>query len=333
VDNEGASNQDAVVDLTISVINHSNPELLAECLRSILAATRRISVDIWVVDNATDGRLVPQMHGEFPTIHWLFNKSPLGFSANHNQILSQASSRYVCILNDDTIVHEGAFDNLVEFMDVNSTVGMVGARLLNPDGTIQNCTFHFMSLWSELIDICYVPRSANRLKFTGVDPAQFRSEAAEVDWVLGACLVVRKETLAEVGLLDSELSPIANTEEVDWCLRARKCGWKVAYCPTATLTHLGGQSFKRPLAGADKMRVEIHRTRIAFFEKHYGVVVALTLRMIYILTMPWNAFMLTQSLIRRRVNATEYMSYMSTHWLVVLTSLSGCSRARMEACR
>jgi N-acetylglucosaminyl-diphospho-decaprenol L-rhamnosyltransferase len=299
-------------DLTISLINHSNPQMLWDCLRSLYAATHEVTLDVWVVDNATDGRLVPEIQAEFPQVHWLVNTQRQGFSANHNQVLRQATGRYACILNDDILVHDGAFDTLIHYMDANPEVGMAGARLLNADGSQQNCTFKFMTLWTELIGICFLPASLCHLKTCGIDPAQTQDSPQMVDWVLGACMIVRDTTLAQVGMLDDHLSPIANTEEVDWCFRAQRAGWRVAYCPAATLTHYGGQSMKSTSEGADRIRVEMYRTRLAFFRKHHGRSQAGLLRVIYGVTLPWNWVMLTQSLLRRRLDRRRYHNDLAT---------------------
>ena len=309
------------LDLTISIINHSNPQMLQECLRSLFAATHTVSLDVWVVDNATGGAGVPEMQAAFPQVHWLFNEQRLGFSANHNQVLRQATGRYACILNDDMVVHDGAFDTLVAYMDENPKVGMAGARLLNGDGTQQNCTFRFMTLWSELVGICFLPGPLNALKTVGLDPAQNGTAPALVDWVLGACVVVRDEALRQVGLLDDVLSPVANTEEVDWCFRARRAGWQVAYCPAAVLTHFGGQSQKPAATGPDKMRVEMYRTRIAFFRKHYGLAPMLLLRAIYLTTLPWNAAMLSQSTWRKTITPTHRRNALATLGKIAAISL------------
>ena len=308
-------------DLTISIINHSNPQMLHECLHSLFAATHRVSLDVWVVDNATGGAGVPEMQAAFPQVRWLFNEQRLGFSANHNQVLQQATGRYACILNDDMVVHDGAFDTLVAYMDENPKVGMAGARLLNGDGTPQNCTFRFMTLWSELVGICLLPGPLNVLKTVGLDPAQAQDRPATVDWVLGACLVVRDTALQQIGLLDSELSPIANTEEVDWCYRARRAGWQVAYCPAAILTHYGGQSQKPDATGPDRMRVEMHRTRIAFFRKHYGALQTCLLRLIYLTTLPWNMAMLSQSVLRKTITSEYRRNTLSTLYGIATTGI------------
>ena len=288
-------------DLTLSIINHANPHLLQACLRSLFAATHQLQLDVWVVDNATDRAGVGEMQSEFPQVRWLFNTERLGFSANHNQVLKQAAGRYACILNDDTVVHDGALDTLIAYMDTHPQIGLAGAKLLYADGTLQNCAFRFPTLWSEWIDICFLPGPLHRLKTIGIDPAQSGSEPARVDWALGACLIVRDTTLQQVGLLDSKLSPIVYTEEIDWCYRAHKSGWKVAYCPNAVLTHYGGQSSIAAKTGPDRMRVELYRTRLRFFRKHYGPLPTLLLRLIYLTTLPWNAAMLAQSALRRTI--------------------------------
>ena len=315
------------LDLSISLINHSNPDLLRDCLRSLYASTHTLRLDIWIVDNATDKRLVAEMQAEFPHVRWLFNAERLGFSANHNQVLKQASGRYLCILNDDTLIHDETFDTLVAYMDAHPPVGMAGAKLLNKDGSLQNCTFRFPSLLSELWGICFLPASLAGLKTGGIDAAQTRNKPAQVDWVLGACIVTRSETVQQIGLLDSELSPIANTEEVDWCRRAHQSGWQVVYCPDAVITHYGGQSLNKAVqAGADPIRVEMYRTRLAFFRKHYGVGTAALLRLIYALSLPWNLLMLTQSILRRRISSAEGKRHAAT--LARIAIVSAFTRAR-----
>jgi GT2 family glycosyltransferase len=244
-----------VPDLGISIINHSNPQMLRDCIASIYSSTKSIQFEIWVIDNATDQKQVPEIRAEFPDVKWMFNKSRLGFSANHNQALAVAPGRYLCILNDDTIIHDGALDELVRHMDENPKAGMTGPRLLNRDGSIQNSTFRAKTLLGETIDMLQLPGGLNRLKLRGIDPAQFSDHVGKVDWLLGACLVIRRETLDQVGLLDDVLSPIANCEEVDWCDRVRRSGWTIDFVPTSRITHFGGQSLKSDYVGADRFRL------------------------------------------------------------------------------
>ncbi len=303
----------AVSDLTVSLINHSNPELLRGCLQSILAGPGVSLAEMCVVDNATGGRLIEELQAEFPSVRWILNERRKGFSANHNQVLRRTSSWYVCVLNDDTVVHDGALEELVRFMDGNPRVAVAGPRLLNPDGSIQNSTFHDKSLLGELIGICLLPGPLNRLKTTAIDPAQFCNVPALVDWLLGACLLVRREAYEQVGLLDEVLSPIANVEEIDWCRRFRMAGWGVAFVPSARVTHVGGQSMKRERPGADPFRVEMHRVTLAYFRKHFGRMSEWALRAIYIGTLPWNGMMLLQSWLRGRTGRAESAGLWATY--------------------
>jgi GT2 family glycosyltransferase len=301
-----------IPDLAISIINHSNPEMLRECLRSIYASTKAITFEIYVVDNATDGRLIKEIQAEFPEIKWLMNSKRLGFSANHNQVLSTAAGRHVCILNDDTLIHDGAMESLVRYLDLHPNVGLVGPRLLNRDGSIQSSTFHAKTLLREVYCIAQLPAPLNYLKVVGVDKAQLGDQPALVNWLLGACLVIRRETLDQVGVLDDVMSPIANCEEVDWCDRIHKAGWDVAFVPQARITHFGGQSMKTDSIGPDKFRIEMHRVVLAYFRKQRGLFASLMLRLIYLLTLPWNGMMLGQSALRGRMPKNEAASVWST---------------------
>lgn len=315
-----------MTDLTISIVNHSNPELLQACIRSIFVGTVGITFDVWVIDNATDGRLVPEIQQEFPSVKWLFNEARKGFSSNHNQVLSKASARYACILNDDTVIEPGAFPKLIEYMDTHSTVGMAGPRLLNPDGTIQTATFREMSLLNEVIGAMILPKRFEKLKTRSIDAAQYSNAPSWVDWILGACIVVRLEVIQRIGILDEQSFPIANNEEVDWCRRTRQAGWHVAHVPDAIIMHYGGQSLMRrgKRVGADKMRIELMRTRIVYFKKHFGLLPSLALRAIYVGTLPWNGIMLLQSWLR----GTASKEAITERWATLLGTARMSLRGR-----
>ena len=292
--------QKTALDMAVSLVNHSNPDLLAACLRSLHDATHNVSFSVWVVDNATDRRGVAAMQAAFPRVQWLLNERPCGFSANHNQVLTRARARYYCVLNDDTVIHDRALDELVAFLDSRPDAGIAGPRLLNPDGTLQISTFRFPGVLTELAGISFLPTRLHWLKERGFDPAYRHDEAADVDWVLGACLLVRDETLRTIGPLDALLSPLANNEEMDWCRRAWSAGWKVTFCPAARLLHYGGQSLRAPSRGPNRIRIEMTRTRLAYFAKHDGRVKAAVIAGLNVATLPWNAFVLFQSSLRRR---------------------------------
>lgn len=309
-------------DLTISLINHSNPQMLRDCLRSLFAATHAVTLDVWVVDNATGGALVPELQAEFPQVQWLFNTERRGFSANHNQVLHRVvadkRSRHACILNDDTLIHDGAFDRLVTFLDAHPAAGMTGAKLLNADGTLQDCVYRFPKLRDEPIHFFILPKAVSHWKSKIIDPVQVQDQPAFVDWILGACMVVRREVLEQVGLLDDVLSPVACMEEVDWCYRTHAAGWKIGYCPAAVITHIRGQSIK-PAAGQvgpDRIQLEMYKALYRYYKKHRGTSPASLLLLLHAAALPWNALMLTQGVLRRHITPAQYKRQLGTGWQV-----------------
>lgn len=320
------------IDLTVSLINHSNPELLRECLRSIYAGTHDIAFDVWVVDNATDGRLVPEMRAEFPVVRWLLNERRLGFSANHNQVLARAAGRYVCVLNDDTIVHDGALATLVAYMDANPDVGLVGPRLLNLDGSPQVSARRDVTLGYQLLAMCELPGLAQRWRQRWIHPAQYANEPRPVDWLLGACVLVRSSLLPTVGVLDAEMSPIANMEDVDWCMRMRRAQQRVVFHPDSRVTHYGGQSVWRSDGQAGRMHVEMCRAMLRYTRKHYGLAACALVRIAQVCTLPWNVLMLTQSWIRGRTGSTEYRDRVRIALALTSACLRPTSASRGQVC-
>ncbi len=260
------------VDLTISIINTNNRDLLRNCLRSIFENTRRISLEVYVVDNACTDGSAEMVQAEFPQVKLIRNETRLGFCANHNQVLRIARGRYCLILNEDTVIQPGAFDCLVEFMDRHSDAGATGPMLLNANGSFQSSYFDFPTLMSEFLLqsrlglLIYGPYYPGRLP-------EKSQQIAEADWVSGACLMVRRETVEQVGLLDERFYVYA--EEADWCYRIRSAGWKVYYVPHAQVVHLEGQAWKqlddfRQAEHRAQRRVRVRKANLQFFLKHYS---------------------------------------------------------------
>jgi GT2 family glycosyltransferase len=319
-------------DLSISIVNHSNPELLRDCIRSIYSTTRRISFDVWVVDNATDGNLVPDIQREFPEVKWLFNSGREGFSANHNKVLASASARYICILNDDTIVRGEAFDELVSFLDTHADVGMVGPKVLNADGTLQDSVFYDVDLlyYFAFSFICPARLVKWRSRRWVHLAAQGKSEPSDVEWLLGACITVRTDALDEIGLLDSDLSPLANMEDVEWCWRCRRAGYRVVYCPGAQLTHFGGMSLRKNTTRVNAVRIEMMRTSIAYLARRYGGLQALLLRVVFVVALPWNLAALAYARMRGKSAGCNWKAEAATHWHIARMALLERIRSRLN---
>jgi GT2 family glycosyltransferase len=245
-------------DISIIIVNWNTRQLLLDCLDSLDAAIGAVSADVWVVDNASSDDSVAAVEAQFPQVRVMKNAQNLGFAAANNQAIRASSGRYVLLLNSDTIAHAGSVEKLVRFADRHPEVGIVGALLLNRDGSIQPSWAEFPTLWSELVGT-----NIRRRRPYG------RSDGTtvyDVDWVGGACMLVRRAAIEQVGQMDQRY--FMYSEEVDWCFRVRRRGWRICYLPAAQVTHLGGQSSRMV---STRMRAELYRSKLRFFAKHYGV--------------------------------------------------------------
>jgi len=258
-----------MVDLTVSIVNTNNRELLRGCLRSVFESTDRISLEVYVVDNASDDGSIQMVNAKFPQVKLIENKRRLGFAENHNQVLWKSQGRYVCILNEDTLIHPNALEKMVDFMDKHHDVGAIGPQVLNDDGiTVQlECARDFPTLWTEFCRITALSKLFPQSKFLGGVLMSYwdHGDTREVDCLLGACMIVRREILNEVGLLDEQFFMYG--EDVDWPYRIKKQGWKICFLAEARILHYGGQSKK---GRTWEMTFDLRRGEFKFFRKHYG---------------------------------------------------------------
>jgi len=250
--------------LSIIIVNYNGERLLADCLRSIDEHAGGLEMEIWVVDNASTDNSLSMLAHDFPNVIILRNERNLGFAAANNQALVQATGDYLLLLNNDTIVHEGAFQRMIDYMDNYQMTGILGPLLLNADGTIQSCGLRFPNVllapWRSLR--AKLGRTAKKCNESGVEPVL-------CDAVVGAAMLIRRATLQQVGLMDEGFFFYA--EEADWCYRARKAGWTIAILPNARITHLGGQTARRE---QERFYVERRWSRVRFEWKHYGAFLA-----------------------------------------------------------
>jgi hypothetical protein len=251
-----------MADLSIIIVNWNTKKYLLPCLKSILENKKGMGCEIIVVDNGSRDGSAGEVKEEFPSIDLIENERNLGFAKAVNQGLQKASGRYLVLLNPDTQVKDGAIGRLVSFMDAHPDAGIAGAQLLNSDGSKQNSIANFPSLATELLN-----KSLLRWLFPRKYPGKGRdyAESIEVDSVIGACLMVRRDAIEQVGLLDEDY--FLFLEETDWCFRMKKAGWKVYHVPQAEVYHFQGKS-----AEQDKKRakVEFYRSRYHFFKKNKG---------------------------------------------------------------
>lgn len=244
-------------DLTLSIISADNLELILPCLRSVYRGTCHINLQVYLVDNASCDGTAAAIRAEFPQVELIHNETRRGFSTNNNLVLRRGQGRYLMLLNDDTLVLDGALDRMVAFMDAHPSAGAVGSYLLNPDGSLQPASSRFPhpiveGLWPA------TNWSMRRMKSAELP--------FEVDRVCGAAMLVRREVMDQVGVLDTAFDPIY-VEEVDWCYRIKQAGWSIWSLPRAEIIHYGSQTMDRAVPRKYELLLS---KKALYFRKHGG---------------------------------------------------------------
>lgn len=266
-------------DVSIIILNWNTRELLAGCLTSLHDTISGLIYDVWVVDNASSDGSVEMVRDAFPAVHLVANATNVGFARANNQAIAASQGRYVLLLNSDAVATPGAIQSLVGLADAQPRAGIVGARLINPDGSFQASHTPFPTLLQEFLILTGLGRLSRGRWYPSRGPEEHKGPQ-EVDYVEGACMLARHQAVEDVGGLDEGYFMYA--EEVDWCYAMQQAGWQVWYQPQAQIIHLGGGSsqHRRPQREAD-----LYRSRVRFFRKYYGDRLAQLLKLqVYVFT-------------------------------------------------
>jgi len=276
-------------DLSIVIVNWNVRDLLRRCLSSVTGrSTRggqnRLSLQLIVVDNASTDGSVEMLRSEFPQIELIANDRNLGFTRGNNQGISVSDGRYVLLLNPDTEVLDDALGGMVAYMDEHPGVGALGPQLIYADGRVQSSRRRFPRFDTAFLEGTFLqqsfPHSSILRRYYVLDRAE--DETQEVDWLVGACLLMRRKVLDEVGPLDERF--FMYSEEMDWCYRAKKQGWKVVYLPAARVIHHEGKSSEQVLP---VRHIQFQRSKVLFFKKHRGGWLAEALRFYLLFSYLW----------------------------------------------
>jgi N-acetylglucosaminyl-diphospho-decaprenol L-rhamnosyltransferase len=241
-------------DIIFTIINHNHKEMTIDCLRSIKDNVRDIDYKVVVLDNAStdnSSRVIPKL---FPDVIYIKQKVIKGFRANQNRILKSffGKARYYILLNDDTVVLKDSINKMFQFMEENSDVGICGARLIFPDGKYQISGGIFPSMVKEIIRLLNLKAwglSSDLKGFIGkyfgyLLPYEFReylrvfideNGVREVDYVSGACMMVRHRVFEQIGFLNGDYEMYA--EDIDLCFRAKLDDWKIYLHNEAKVVH------------------------------------------------------------------------------------------------
>jgi GT2 family glycosyltransferase len=249
-------------DVAILIVNWNTADRLRRCLQSLRGVPDAVSREVVVIDNgSTDGS--PEMvAAEFPEVRLIRNDRNQGFARAVNQGLRSTVTPYALLLNSDAELQAGAMASLVGYLREHQDAAAAGAQLVKPDGRPQHSFDRFPSLATELLNKALLRRLVPSLYPSRL---QNREDPCDVDSLIGACLLLRRSAVESVGLLDERY--FVFYEETDWCLRARKDGWRIALVPAARVLHAQGET-KSLYPG--RARVEYWRSKYAYFDKHLG---------------------------------------------------------------
>jgi GT2 family glycosyltransferase len=242
----------------VIVVTFNSAPFVGRCLESVRG------YETILVDNGSTDGTVELVREAFPDVR-VVEQENRGMGAGNNAGMRLASGRSFLLLNSDAWVVDDAVERLARFADEHPDAAVVGPRLHNPDGSLQRSARAFPTLWRLATEYLFLRKLAPRSRlFNAFYEGGFdHDEAREVDWLFGACLLVRREATEEVGLFDEDFFMFS--EETDWAFRLREAGWSVWFFPGASAVHLGGASH------GGRLFVENVRGHLRFLAKHRGV--------------------------------------------------------------
>lgn len=256
---KAAETGEAVRDLSVLLVTRNNKRYLEPCLDSLYSARLQRDFEVIVVDNGSTDGSQALLRDKFPDVQLIQNRGNAGLSRASNQGINASQGRYVLLLNDDTVVNGPSLEKMVEFLDRHPDAAAVGGRLLNPDGSLQAGYRRFPTLPEEFL----IATRIGELLFNGYPLHAGNGHARRVDWLGSACLLLRRQALYEVGLLDEEY--FIYGDETDLQFRLHRAGWRAYYLPSAHTIHYGGRSMDRW-----RRRKMVYRGKMLFYRKNYG---------------------------------------------------------------
>ncbi len=266
--------------LGIVIVNYKTPELTIECLQSLVVEHEFLDFKVIVVDNDSQDGSFDAIQSAIEQRNWsgwvnvIASSVNGGFSYGNNIAIrhyfsSNNPPEFICLLNPDTYIREGAMGKLTQFMRNNPSVGICGSRIENSDGSVQLSSFKFHS-WLTELDRGFSFGVLTRLLAPWITSEQISDNAVKTDWVSGACMMIRSEVFNQIGLFDEAY--FMYYEETDFCLHANRAGWECWYVPESRIVHYVGQS--SGITGKVTMKRMPNYwfdSRRRYFLKNYGI--------------------------------------------------------------
>lgn len=249
--------------VSILIVNWNTGRLLVNCLKSIEQTIGQNQCEVIVVDNASTDDSLTLIEQDFKWITLIKSDVNLGFARANNLAIERSNGEYVLLLNPDTVLYDKSIIQLIDLLETDKKIGLVGPRLVNKDGSLQISAYPEPTLAREAWRLfhldCLIPLSRYPLTFWK------RTQPQLVDIVTGACLLFRREIYRSLGLFDEQF--FVYSEEVDFCKRVTNAGWLIYYVPSSIVMHYGARSTRQV---EELMFLELYKNKIKYFRKNLG---------------------------------------------------------------
>jgi GT2 family glycosyltransferase len=253
-------------DVSVTICSWNTRDDLRVCLQSLRDMAHEARMEVIVVDNNSEDQSAQMVEAEFPEVRLIALSVNLGFGKGHNKAFEVATGAVLFPLNSDAIVHAGCFTRILEFLRSDPKIGIVGPKLLNPNGSLQYSARRFPTPMAALFRNTPLGKLFPNNKYTReylmTDWAH--DEPRDVDWVSGAAFAFTRDLYEKIGGFDERFFMFL--EDVDLCYRAHQAGRRIVYLPDAVVTHkIGSSTDKAP----NRMINQFHHSMLLFYKKHY----------------------------------------------------------------
>ncbi len=268
------SADDKIIDVSMVIVSFNTKEVTRRCLEHVQQHAAEIRHEVFVVDNASTDGSADMVQTEFPGVQLIRLDQNRGFAGGNNPAMEKATGRYVLLLNSDAFLAAGVLEKTIQYMDENPGIGVLGCKLTDPDGTMQPSARMQPGPLNKTLHITGLAARFSKSKFFGrVDYTWWdHDQPKQVGWVVGAYFLIRRETMATIGVLDERY--FLYFEEIDYCFSASRAGWEVVFYPHAGVIHLGGQSSVKTgerVSAKGRQMIGIRITsEYRFYRKLYG---------------------------------------------------------------
>ena len=258
-----------IFDLSIIIINWKSAAFTSQCLASIRGTASGLKYEVLVVDNASYDGCAEMISGEFPDVVFIQSEENLGFARANNLAFSRCRGRNVLFLNPDTEVKATALQKLLASLESITDAGMVGAHLLNSDGSLQTtCVVALPSILNQVLGAKHLRRAFPKWQIWGMGPLfEASHNPAPVEAISGACMLAKRDVLELIGCFTPDYFMYA--EDMDLCVKVANAGRKIYYVPDALITHHAAKS-SSAREESNFSSIKIHESVLRFMEIHRG---------------------------------------------------------------